>query len=216
MQGEQNRGKECNRGRGFICNMPEVFWRDLLLKQFLPMHMSSFKGKDMCPVAGHCGCGMVRKVTTHKLKATVPYRHGVTYDCRVCHSKKPNREERQLLAAVKHVVHKRQEQYIVIVEFPLHGLSCDVLIVPKQATKLCQLLVVELDGGTHVDNPWRRRKGQSQEEAFCEVVKQDNKKQATVVAVGMCIKRVHLFQLQTDAKAWEAGLSEALDQCSAQ
>lgn len=182
----------------------------MLNRQFSPLRPRAFKCKDLAPVSAHCGCALIRQVQTHKRHSTRQGTRKITYDCRVCDSAKPNRQERVMLDMIKTELHNRGEKFVLCVEVPLpQRRSCDVLVVPLVAARASQLLAIELDGCSHVHNPWR--KGMSSTAAFNNAVNSDNIKNSILDQKGVSRLRLCHFQLDSDPDRWKRALHQKLD-----
>lgn len=148
-----------------------------------------------------CGCTSVKKLKSMKGPAA--------YKCPACDCCK-KAEQQKLLEIVKDIVHAQQESIWVFVEFPLltpehvqymkktayqknkrkskaradqKPRRADVLLVPEDATSRDQVLVIELDGKSHDDDPFQF--GQSREQARAGQERQDIAKNRICADLGM-------------------------------
>lgn len=115
-----------------------------------------------------------------------------------------------MLEALRCVLQARAEQFIVCSQLPLQKLRCDVVIVPRHARSISQLIVVELDGTDHCHKP--RQYGMSCNEAYNATVDKDNKKARVVTEWGMKFVRLSRQELlDVDQQAWVYKLNAVLD-----
>lgn len=176
--------------------------------------VTEFKSKHFVPVAARCGFVLVRTKQSTRRVLGRECTNGL-YKCSVCQKKGGgNQQECHLLETLRGVLQARPEQFVICSQLPLQKLRCDVVIVPRHARSVSQLIVVELNGTDHDYKP--RQYGLAFEDAFNATVDRDSSKARLATQHGM-----HFFRLRradvlnedvvVDEQAWERRLNAVLD-----
>jgi len=212
----QDKNLQALNKAGLICGLPKPFW-EILGRQGVPTIYWEFGDLDYVAVActGECKCMLVMQRRQTRSRQI----YDGLYTCTVCSnesckvgggSKVGNQQERFLLEKVKEHMDARPEPFLCCCQLPLGGKRCDVVLVPLHATAVNQLIVLELDGTDHLENP--RLHGLSRCAAFNAVVDRDAEKASVVSDAGMQFMRISISEIS--GTGWTKKLNSLLDQAA--
>lgn len=196
--------------KGFIVDLPKPFW-GVLGREPPPRTYHDFRtGQRVAVAADSCGCLIVRSKEWNQRRISDGQCTDGRYVCPVCNQAGGrNVQEVDMLQSLKRVVADRAEAFVVCVQMPLQNLRCDVVLVPVHATRVQQLVVVELDGVDHAHKP--RQYGKSFNESFNAAVQRDNTKEALVRREGMQFMRIDRSELNHEHQPWIQSLNRLLN-----
>lgn len=195
-------------------NIPDVLYIALKKKSGrAPRSLVDFNSRDFVPTGAKCNCVLLRQKRSLGRDQCVPDESGF-YPCSVCEREGgKNSHEVKMVNQVKKLVGARKEKFIVCVQVPVRGndgtfrQKCDMILARCDATKLYQLLVIELDSTDHFEKP--RQYGKSRDYAFNSAVKKDGEKNNAVFRSGMRLLRLNKRDM--DSGCWVSELNAALD-----
>ena len=162
--------------------------------------------------AARCGCLLVRtRRYVNELEG-----QGRAHRCPVCERQGgQNGQEKEMLDKVRALLDARAEQFFICCQLPLRRekrrvLRCDVVVVPRAAQAVDQLIGVELDGTNHEDRAMTYR-GVSVDDSYNATRESDSEKGIAVRAKGMRFVRISWTCVRT-SKHWHRQLSCQLDE----